>query len=371
MLFGGVNEISLALTLILGVAGVWIGRSLLKSQRATLNVRDRHWKQDEITKLNDLQGYVTELERLFVQVMPILLRQVQTSRTHTEQEVTVLTNRFASMVDQLNTIISRTQHRHDGTDIKGIFDESRAALNAVLNALNQIQDVEHAVIDEVRKLSTHTLQLDTMALEVRKVAEQINLLALNAAIEAARAGENGRGFAVVADEVRKLAGFSSSTGEKISSAIADINAAMATTLRMSESSGTSEEQTIREAEANIQTALGDLQAAMTMFKDDAEMLRTHSSSIRDEIYSVLTAFQFQDRVSQMLTHVENNLGNLQETVERNHRAGGQRHADMIDVDRTLATMELKYTMPEELLNHTANNAVSHSSAGADNDLTFF
>jgi methyl-accepting chemotaxis protein len=108
-----------------------------------------------------------------------------------------------------------------------------------------------------------------------------------------------------------------------------------------------------------------------MFKNDAEMLRTNSSSIRDEIFSVLTAFQFQDRVSQMLAHVENNLQSLQATVENSRQSGNERHANMLNVDKTLTGMELNYTMPEEVLNHTASSAVSHESVNKDNDLTFF
>ena len=371
MALSGLNWISVLLTVVFGVSGLWIGIFLLNKQTSQLSANDQYWQKDESSKLDDVNAYAVELERLFIQVVPILLRQVETSRTHTENEITVLTNRFASMVEQLNSIISGTGHNDKGRNIDSIFDESRTALTAVLKALSQIQDVEHAVVEEVRKLSTHTYQLDTMAKEVRKVAEQINLLALNAAIEAARAGENGRGFAVVADEVRKLAGFSSSTGEKISSAIADINSAMSTTLKMSESSGNTEDKTIRDAESSIKTALSDLQYALNVFKSDADMLRTNSSSIRDEIFTVLTAFQFQDRVSQMLSHVENNLQNLQATVEKSLQSGNQRHADMLNVDKTLASMELNYTMPEELINHTASSAVRNESSSNGNDLTFF
>ncbi len=371
MLLSGWGVINIAAAVIFVLAGVVVGNLLHGMARNQLQANNQQWQQREAGKLNDVNAYATELERLFVQVVPILLRQVHTSRDHTEQEITVLTNRFAAMVDQLSKIISGTGHGEDGRGVDALFSESRTALTAVLRALTEIQNVEHAVVEEVRKLSAHTHQLDAMAQEVRKVAEQINLLALNAAIEAARAGENGRGFAVVADEVRKLAGFSSSTGEKISAAIEDINSAMTTTLKMSEASGSTDDKNIRDAERAIQTALSDLQAALNVFKSDAATLRGSSSQIRDEIFSVLTAFQFQDRVSQMLSHVENNLSSLQSVVENVRSSGGQRHANMIDVDKTLSTMELKYTMPEELVNHRADMAVSHQSASSDNDLTFF
>ncbi len=363
----GFSPISIVGTLVLGSAGFLIGSLLFNKLQAAVNGVTQACREDEQRKLNDINGYARELERLFLEVVPILLRQVKTSRTHTEQEITVLTNRFAAMADQLGQLISGTAHTEKGRSVDALFNESRDALKAVLRVLSQIQEVEHAVVEEVRKLSTHTQQLDSMAKEVRKVAEQINLLALNAAIEAARAGENGRGFAVVADEVRKLAGFSSSTGEKISQAIADINSAMASTLRMSEAS--SDDKAIHDAERAIGTALDDLRVAMDMFKNDADLLRGNSEQIRDEIYSVLTAFQFQDRVSQMLSHVEHNLNGLLIAADTAHKSG-ERHANSVDVVKTLSKMELSYTMPEELINHR-DMAGRQNTATKTDELTFF
>lgn len=366
----GFNAISIVGVLTLGIAGFLIGSLLSSKQQAGIDVVNQAWREDERHKLDDIHAYVMELERMFLEVVPILLRQVKTSRTHTEQEITVLTNRFAAMADQLEQLITGTSHADKTRNVDTLFNESRDALKAVLRVLSQIQEVEHAVVDEVRKLSSHTQQLDAMAKEVRKVAEQINLLALNAAIEAARAGENGRGFAVVADEVRKLAGFSSSTGEKISRAIEDINSAMASTLRMSEASGSSDDKAIHDAEQAIGTALHDLRVAMDMFRNDADLLRGNSAQIRDEIFSVLTAFQFQDRVSQMLTHVEHNLTGLQNAVDAAH-GRGDRHADSLDVAKILSKMELSYTMPEELIDHRANTIGSGQGEAKKDELTFF
>jgi methyl-accepting chemotaxis protein len=364
----GINVVSIGGTVMLAIFGGLIGMQLFGKYQTAMNQVNRDWVDDERSKLDDINSYASELEQLFLKVMPILLRQIQTSRSHTEQEVTVLTTRFALMCSQLEQIISGTgQNKQNTRSVDELFLDSQNALTAVLHVLVEIQNVEHQVVEEVRKLSSHTQNLDSMAKEVRKVAEQINLLALNAAIEAARAGENGRGFAVVADEVRKLAGFSSSTGEKISRAINDINSAMDSTLKMSEISGSADDKAIKNAEGSIRGALDDLRGAMDLFKGDAELLRGNSTQIRDEIYSVLAAFQFQDRVSQMLTHVEHNLSNLHSAVDSAH-SQGVRHQNSLNTEKVLSSMELSYTMPEEVINHSSTKS---SNVTKNDDLTFF
>ncbi|MFU8788185.1 MAG: hypothetical protein ACNA7G_04095, partial [Methylobacter sp.] len=54
------------------------------------------------------------------------------------------------------------------------------------------------------------------------------------------------------------------------------------------------------------------------------------------------AFQFQDRVSQILTQVENNLLNLQETIEKIQQQGSERNGNMLQVDEAVEHIEENY-----------------------------
>lgn len=84
---------------------------------------------------------------------------------------------------------------------------------------------------------------------IRTIARQTNILGLNASIEAARAGESGRGFAVVADEVRKLAAESDAAVKKVSGALSELQAFLATVRTSMERAGSlNEEQTKLAAE---------------------------------------------------------------------------------------------------------------------------
>lgn len=368
----GFSIVNVALLLALIIAGFIIGLTLYNQQLEPLLNLQNYWKKQQLDALSDANTYTSELERLFIEVIPIIIRQVKTSRCHTEDEITVLTNKFARIVMLIDQMTQHKNSNHQKDTIDRLLMDGQSILENVVSHLDQLNATEHLMITQVQELSNHSQNLDSMALEVRKVAEQINLLALNAAIEAARAGEHGRGFAVVADEVRKLAGFSSGTGERISKTVSAIMTSMAITLETAESSNQSDGQNIAMADKAIHTVLDDIKATLTSFQNEAQSMQSSSEHIRDEIYSVLNAFQFQDRVSQMLNHVEHNLNNLHTTVENTHQTGKTRLADMINVNRILSTMELAYTMPEELLNHnSSNHSYAKTSNAQTNDLTFF
>lgn len=119
---------------------------------------------------------------------------------------------------------------------------------------------------------------------------------------------------------------------------------------------------LSQAEVNINQALSLLSLALTHYHNDVEALRNNAEQIRGEINNVLVALQFQDRVSQILTQVENNLLNLQKTIEKIQQQGSNRDSDMLKVDEAVEHIEENY-----------KSVSSPANRGADNldDLTFF
>jgi archaellum component FlaC len=125
---------------------------------------------------------------------------------------------------------------------------------------------------------------------------------------------------------------------------------------------TVDDATLSQAEANIHQALTILSQALTHYHNDVEALRNNADQIRDEINNVLVALQFQDRVSQILTQVENNLLNLQKTIETIQQQGSDRDSNMLKVDEAVEHIEENYK---------SVSTPAHRGTDDADDLTFF
>lgn len=364
----------------LGVAGglllVAVGSGLwsVKSQRAALlsTVALMRRQMDEELE-QERAKHIAGLDEVCEEVMPIWSSQIEMARMHTEAAITDLSMRFANLSQRLSAAVAASGADGDSgqAGLVVLLQSSQHELNSIISSLREALEVKKSMLGEVQSLARFTGDLQKMAQDVADIAGQTNLLALNAAIEAARAGEVGRGFAVVADEVRKLSNLSGDTGKKMSETVETVNKAIASTLKISEQYAQQDAEMVQKSEQTIARVLSQFGDATSNLSSSTEMLRHESQEIGGEIANVLVNLQFQDRVSQMLMHVRNDLSKLEGRIEdtKRERAAGNELAAM-DARVWLSELAQTYTMPEQHAAHGGEQVMAAENSN-DSDITFF
>ncbi|MEW5902801.1 MAG: methyl-accepting chemotaxis protein [Pseudomonadota bacterium] len=316
---------------------------------------------------DDVRKGIGGLDDLCSGVLPVWVRQIGMARTHTEEATLELTNRFINLSQGLEKAMQMSQGSGSGLDLAALLKDCHQELDSVIASMRLALERRQSLLQEVRDLAQLTVQLKDMAKDVGEIAGQTNLLALNAAIEAARAGEVGRGFAVVADEVRKLSSMSADTGKKISIVVENVNKAIASTLESSQQFAEQDAAMSTESEQIIANVIGQFEHAATEIDRSAEVLREENKVIGAEIAEVLVSLQFQDRVSQVLDHVQNDMNKLEHNIEdcRRDIAAGKVETPF-DAGQWLEELSRTYTMPEQHAVHSGK-----SVATKNDDITFF
>lgn len=314
-----------------------------------------------------MQDYLASRQQFSEQVVSVWDAHLQSSRSQMEEAVCDLTARFSNIVDRLDAALSAS-----GGDDKGlvaVFANSEKELGEVLALLKSTAASKAAMLDKIQQLQAFTTPLQTMATEVASIAWHTNLLALNAAIEAARAGEAGRGFAVVAREVRSLSAKSAETGKSISQQVAQISAAIDATCKAADVSIEQEQHSMKASENAIGSVLANFQDVAGALQQSSQLLQAESRGIKDEVAQALVQLQFQDRVSQILSHVQHNIRSMPDVLRDHTEQCEAQPAAVPQLDSAplLAALASTYAMAEERAVHLG---LEQQEAASD-EVTFF
>lgn len=356
--FGGWGWGSILTASLLGTAGVVMGWRAAAERR-----------QFRISAENYIEGRQQFGEAL----VPVWSRHIDSSIKQMETAVSSLTERFSSIVDKLDHAVRASSNATDSIEdrhagLVAVFASSEKELSAVIESMKTAMASKGEMLEKIQSLEQFIAELRNMAAEVAQIAAQTNLLALNAAIEASRAGEMGRGFAVVAKEVRMLSNLSGETGRRITDKVGLISEAIVATCHAAEQSMQQEQQSMSVSEATIGEVLSDFRKVTDALVQSSSLLKDESIGIKSEVGEALVQLQFQDRVSQIMSHVKHNIERLPEFLQQN-RQQFEQDGVLQPLDSSLLLNELAstYAMAEERDVHNGQQ----SAQKQDSEITFF
>jgi methyl-accepting chemotaxis protein len=376
LLTGSVNPINLAIAGVLLTTGAlsgWMLRAktgeLLRraAQEASQRVELKYRAEKEETP-------VTGLDMLCDQVMPIWAKQCESARSQTEAAIASLMQRFSQLTERLDAAVRTSElaandmNGDNSTSIVGVLRQCEQDLVGIITSLKAAMQEKDRMISDIGGLVRFTDELKAMANEVAGIANQTNLLALNAAIEAARAGEVGRGFAVVADEVRKLSNLSGQAGKHISEKVEVINNAINFTIQTSVNYAEQDQKLVTESETVIQNVMHQFQGVVNGLSSSASEMRQENAGIKNEIADMLVSLQFQDRTSQILSSVRNDMEKMHRQVRSNLTAPQHGLTSPFDAKQWLEELEKTYPTAEQQSIHQGQEA---AAPVASDEVTFF
>ncbi len=323
-------------------------------------------QQPDSNSTPDLTPITSNWLELVSQVTPVWSKQSQLVRQQTEHAVVNLTDKFHQLLQMLSSE-QQQQHQPQNQQLVNMIRQSEQKLLAMTALLVSAQQNRLRMLQEVQQLAKVTEALQSMTSEVGDIAAQTNLLALNAAIEAARAGESGRGFAVVATEVRALSNRSSEAGRRIKERVAEVTQALTKVVHDSEGQVENEQQIIVQTEQTIHGVMADYENAVQVITTANQHLNEQSGYVQQQLSDVVVNLQFQDRASQIISHVIADMEKLSAAANqfRQQLMTGQL-PEPISVAQWLAQLEQTYTTLEQVQAHSGRQ----TSSSAD-EVTFF
>jgi methyl-accepting chemotaxis protein len=294
-------------------------------------------------------------------------RHLRTAQSQTREATDKLLGGFVSIIQQLDQIIETGAGQPGGApdDRTKVLTDAEEDLKALLASLDDVLHSKDRVLGTIRELDGASKGLLGLTDVVESIARQTNLLALNAAIEAARAGRAGAGFAVVAGEVRRLSAESGNMGKQIGEQVRQFGAQVDSTLQDANRQAEHDRVALDENEQRVRSVIGRVGGAVDVLNRRADDTRGLSQSIRTEVEAMMVAFQFQDRVNQIIDQVLQAVDGIAGHIDDAVRT--RRLPPDADWQRTLTS---GYSTEEQQLNHSANGQAPKAQAQAS-EVTFF
>jgi methyl-accepting chemotaxis protein len=246
-------------------------------------------------------------------------KQLQSTSQQIEDSVVEVCKSFHGIAERANSTTDRTRNfmNSEGKgssrrkSFAGLISDCGDTLVKILHTTEQAGEVSRSAIDRIQEMDRASEKISAALEKLDRIAHENKMLAMNARIEAAHAGALGAGFSVVAVEVVAQTERAQQVTTQVSDLIVSLRALAETTVqdlqRINERDSVRLDQCKNEVEdslRNMQAAHGEMETMLASMTEEGVLLA-------NDISSAVRGLQFQDRTSQQMAHIVEDLDTLQ------------------------------------------------------------
>lgn len=247
-----------------------------------------------------------------------MTEQLKQTSAQIETSVVGVCESFQGIAERARQTVARTtgflgnegDRASDKRTFDGLIESCGQTLVRILSATEEANEISRRAIDRIQQMDKASQLVSRALLQFEEIGRGNRILALNARIEASRAGAYGAGFGVVAVEVLAQTERSQKLTAEVSELIANLRGLAGSTLddlkRMNEQGHKRTEQSRQE----VDESLRDLQAAHGEMKEMLTGMTEDGALLANDIGAAVRGLQFQDRTSQRIAHVVEDLDTI-------------------------------------------------------------
>lgn len=194
-----------------------------------------------------------------------------------------------------------------------VLDTSKTMESFVDNTVHTSK-IAMSLVETMETIDKEVNAILSILGEIEAIAKQTNLLALNAAIEAARAGEAGRGFAVVADEVRALSQRTNQFSQQIRGHMDGVHGSLTVAHKSIFSVASMDMNFALQSKSRVQGTMARIGEINQTMAESALRIDEHAGQVSVGVNAAVTALQFQDMTSQLISHAQRRITNIDNIV---------------------------------------------------------